>query len=395
MKLCMIRSFLIMGMLFVFSLSALAQQKPLTQDQVQGLVRNGLGDDSGAKLIDQRGIDFSPTDDYLQALKTAGASDAFLTALRNAKPADNSKKPLNQEQIFALLVGRVPSQRVTILVQDRGIDFDPTEESLQQFRLAGGDDDVINAIKNAQVIKPATVDSAAQALQTQVRQHEARGGEFFQKGQYDQAEQEYRAGLLLDPQNSLLYLSLAITLIQENRWDDAAAAARQSLRLNPNSALAHSTLGATEEKKGDRAAALEDYRAAYTIDPSNVQFKEAFDRLSQPAPAPAAPAGPAPVAPVATTPTTSTGGGAPCVILKRMGPADEVTSHFYSWGIRGKQFQYVEGTFPAGTKWHGRLTDNDVRGIQLNGGKFVILEPKYSDADLDQARRSCKAQTSN
>ncbi len=373
-----------------------AQQKPLTQDQVQGLVRNGLGDDSGAKLVQQRGIDFTPTDDFLQTLKSGGASDAFLAALRDAKPADNSKKPLNQEQIFALLVGQVPSQRVTMLVQERGIDFDPTDESLQQFRMAGGDDDVINAIKSAQVTKPASVDSSAQALQAQVRQHEARGGEFFQKRQYDQAEQEYRAGLLLDPQNALLYLSLAYTLVQENRWDDASAAAHEALRLNPNSALAHSILGAAEERKGDRAAALEDYRAAYNLDPANVQFKEAYERLSQPPPAPAAaPTAPAAVTTTATTSTTTSGTAAACVILKRMGPADEVTSHFYSWGIRGKQFQYVEGNFPPGTKWHGRLTDNDVRAIQLNGGKFVILEPKYTDADLDQARKSCKAQTSN
>ena len=45
----------------------------------------------------------------------------------------------------------------------------------------------------------------------------------------------------------------------------------------------------------------------------------------------------------------------PCVILKRMGPADEVTSHLYSFGIRGKQYQYVEGKFPEGIKFHGRL----------------------------------------
>jgi hypothetical protein len=33
----------------------------------------------------------------------------------------------------------------------------------------------------------------------------------------------------------------------------------------------------------------------------------------------------------------------PCVILKRMGPADQVTSHLYAFGTRGKQFQFVEG----------------------------------------------------
>ena len=72
-----------------------------------------------------------------------------------------------------------------------------------------------------------------------------------------------------------------------------------------------------------------------------------------------------------------------CVIVKRMGPADEITSHLYSFGIRGKQFQYIEGTFPKGTKFHGRLTDNDVRHILEKGGKVRILEPKYSQSDLD------------
>jgi hypothetical protein len=42
---------LMLAMGLVFALSAWAQQKPFTRDQVQGLVRDGLGDDSGAKLI--------------------------------------------------------------------------------------------------------------------------------------------------------------------------------------------------------------------------------------------------------------------------------------------------------------------------------------------------------
>lgn len=79
-----------------------------------------------------------------------------------------------------------------------------------------------------------------------------------------------------------------------------------------------------------------------------------------------------------------------CVILKRMGPADQVTSHMYSFGIRGKQFQYVEGELPSGVKFHGRLTDNDVRNIQSHNGKVVIMEPKYSPDDLREAKQSCK-----
>jgi len=160
--------------------------KPFTQEQVSNMVRDGFGDESGAKLIEQRGIDFAPSEDFLRTLKAAGASEAFLKALRAAvapglSPAGNvapgfspahadvaaslprhggvksplldaalkggsttaippasAKKPLNQVQVFALLVGQVPGHRVTMLVQERGIDFEPTDDYLQEVRLAGG-----------------------------------------------------------------------------------------------------------------------------------------------------------------------------------------------------------------------------------------------------------------
>jgi len=120
--------------------------KPFTQDQVQGLVRDGLGGETGAKAIEQRGIVFAPAEDFLQNLKAAGASEAFLKALRAAKQpkAASAKKPLNQVQVFALLVGQVPSHRVTMLVAERGIDFEPTDDYLQEARLAGGEDELVS-----------------------------------------------------------------------------------------------------------------------------------------------------------------------------------------------------------------------------------------------------------
>jgi hypothetical protein len=71
---------------------------------------DGLGDESGAKLIEQRGIDFAPAEDFLQSLEAAGAREAFLKALRAAKQpeAASAKKPLNQVRVFALLAGQVP-----------------------------------------------------------------------------------------------------------------------------------------------------------------------------------------------------------------------------------------------------------------------------------------------
>jgi hypothetical protein len=84
---------------------------------------------------------------------------------------------------------------------------------------------------------------------------------------------------------------------------------------------------------------------------------------------------------------------ASCVIVKRMGPADQVTSRLYSFGIRGKQFQYVEGKFPEGFPFHGRMTDHDVRNLQERGAKVMILEPGYTAEDLKQAREECRKMT--
>ena len=126
-----------------------------------------------------------------QALKDAGAIEAFIYALRAAKPPEpaNARKPINQVQVFALLVGQVPSHRVTMLVQERGIDFQPTDEYLQEVRLAGGEDELINALKSAKVMKPEHVDPAAQARQSEVRQRVIHGLELEEQMRYAEARQ--------------------------------------------------------------------------------------------------------------------------------------------------------------------------------------------------------------
>jgi PEGA domain len=91
------------------------------------------------------------------------------------------------------------------------------------------------------------------------------------------------------------------------------------------------------------------------------------------------------IVPAQTTPPKQQ----PCVILKRMGPADEVTSHLYNFGIRGKQFQFEDGQLPDGVKFHGRLTDNDVRTIEKAGGRVEIVDSHYTDQELEDAHKRC------
>ncbi|MGF7181459.1 hypothetical protein [Tunturiibacter psychrotolerans] len=65
-----------------------------------------------------------------------------------------------------------------------------------------------------------------------------------------------------------------------------------------------------------------------------------------------------------------------------------MTSHLYSFGIRGKQFQFEGGKLPENVKFHGRLTDNDVRTIQNAGGRVEIVEAHFTEEELERARKA-------
>jgi tetratricopeptide (TPR) repeat protein len=264
---------LLLTVALILVLPARAQQKPLTQDQVQGLVRDGLGDETGAKAIQQRGIDFAPTEDFFQSLKRAGASEAFLQALRAAKqtqPAgETSEKPLTQVQVIALVAAQLPKGRVAQLVGERGLDFDPSDEYLRQVSAAGGDNELISALKSAKVMKPANVDPVLQARQAEIQQRVARGAEFFQNKQYAEAEREYRAAVLLDPQNAEVHVSLGVALAYKGAGDGAIAQFREALRLNPDNEMAHVDLGVALGSKGDWAGEITEERAALRLNPNN------------------------------------------------------------------------------------------------------------------------------
>src|SRR5271157_5712818 len=113
MKLRKALTLIMLAMGLVFALSAWAQEKPFTEQQVLDMVKAGLGNDSGARLIVQRGIDFTPTADFLRRLKSAGAKDPFLKALR-------ANKPLSQEQVSEMVRAGVGEDSGAQMITQRG-----------------------------------------------------------------------------------------------------------------------------------------------------------------------------------------------------------------------------------------------------------------------------------
>ncbi len=122
-------------------------------------------------------------------------------------------------------------------------------------------------------------------------------------GNWDKAVAENREALSLDPNNNVARRNLGILLGNKEVWDRAAdegraawhvelgdtlyakfdldgaiAEYREALRLYPNDANTHNNLGVALEE-ADRWGALEEYHAAYTLDPKNALYKRNYERL--------------------------------------------------------------------------------------------------------------------
>lgn len=71
-----------------------------------------------------------------------------------------------------------------------------------------------------------------------------------------------------------------------------------------------------------------------------------------------------------------------CLIVKHASTAHQAF-------VSGANWQYVDGEFPHGMKWKSNITDRNIRKIKELGGKVVIVNQNYSQADLDLAKKEC------
>jgi hypothetical protein len=67
--------------------AASSPRKPLSKEEVLELVHNFVPSERLADLVQQYGIDFLPTEDFLETVRKAGAEEVVIKALRAAKQA--------------------------------------------------------------------------------------------------------------------------------------------------------------------------------------------------------------------------------------------------------------------------------------------------------------------
>jgi tetratricopeptide (TPR) repeat protein len=89
----------------------------------------------------------------------------------------------------------------------------------------------------------------------------------MQTGQREDAIQEYRAALQLDPKHGWAHVNLGVAYYHQGRMQDAAAEFRAALQLDSKWAQAHSHLGDALRALGQAEQAIREYREALWLDP--------------------------------------------------------------------------------------------------------------------------------
>ena len=166
--------------------------------------------------------------------------------------AQETPKPVNRYQVVELLVNGVPSERVTTLVAQRGIDFQPTDQFLEIVQVVGGDEPLMAGLRGAKVDVPT---NAARKVDTE---------------EAEAAEQNLRDSLSKDSGNAGLHFALGWVLMTHKQGDDAIAELQQAQLLKPDSAAPHILLGEIYIPRKQWDTVKEEFEAALRLKPDDV-----------------------------------------------------------------------------------------------------------------------------
>jgi len=97
------------------------------------------------------------------------------------------------------------------------------------------------------------------------------GFAFLQKGQADEAIEQFQKALEINPNDMDAHNDLGMALDEIGQMDDAIAQYQKALEINPDNAGAHNNLGNTLFRKGQLAEAIEQYQKAVKINPKDAE----------------------------------------------------------------------------------------------------------------------------
>jgi tetratricopeptide (TPR) repeat protein len=206
--------------------TATTTRPPLGEVDVLGLVATGVCSSRVAELVGQRGIAFTPKPAYVELLRTAGAQQELLEAIRVAEVHQvepGTHGPAAPDDATAL----EPLNAFAQAVQTK-LDPKPAEQALiAAFNVQSGD--------GFSRFVVATVLSRL--------------------GQHQESIAQLRQAVRLEPDFADAHERLGSALADDKDWEGAIAELQAALRLDPNAADIHRRLASALLQKGDRGSA--------------------------------------------------------------------------------------------------------------------------------------------
>ena len=256
-------------------LAQTAPAKPVPMGRVEVLARlmatstEATKSDRVERLVQQRGLSFKPTDDYLGSVKSDGGSEALLEALRRAGQNLGS---------ISLPAATRDNDAETLKHLERGIELwdqhsfnDATKELREALKIEP--DNVYLYLSLATVLlykhdKKAAIEECRQAIQLQpdcVDAHVELARLLDSPNDPAKAMPEYQEALRMEPDYASVRFRIGFVMLQQGNLDGAINLYREGLRLAPKNAGMHSMLGEALAKKGDLVAAEEQFRLAAAL----------------------------------------------------------------------------------------------------------------------------------
>ncbi|MCJ7504562.1 MAG: TonB family protein [Acidobacteriia bacterium] len=188
--------------------------------------------------------------------------------------ADKRRTPFGKVELLCLFESEPYEKPAVNAVAKRGISFQPDDTYLQMLARAGASEDFMKGVRNARIIKPSKPSEAPPtgnpATEELVLLHIARAAQIrFEKLRPVGAEAEYRAALILDPENAYIHLDFGSLWrwFRPNQLENELAEYREATRLNPDMAEAHEGLAGALLPRGDLSEAESECRTAMRLEP--------------------------------------------------------------------------------------------------------------------------------
>jgi tetratricopeptide (TPR) repeat protein len=293
---------------FLFSLNLVAQTapRPLRASEVMALEGGGALQANIAHDISTRGLSFHPTDNFLALMKTAGADDSVLAALKAAKvdastevkPDQETLEQLSQAAVFMKAKKLAEAGKVLSDALDRsfarmetGYVMAELLRQREQFDTAlsvygeiltkepdfpevhvkasyllyrvGNTNDALNEAKAA--LKDNPNDAEAHKNMALALEEEQKP---------DAAIGEYQEALRIKPDYENVRYDLGNLYYHMKSYDQAIAEYRKCLAINPSDADAHTNLGLVFSDKGDVVAAILEFKEAKRLKPDDPEIRQ-------------------------------------------------------------------------------------------------------------------------